>query len=56
MSDENVNLLTQEEWRMIHNVLSDRQYRYFITMTERVKLQELMNKVRDNYIVEPEQI
>jgi hypothetical protein len=51
MNDENVNLLSQEEWRVVHNALSDRQSRY-TDQFQRQKLQALMNKIRDNYIME----
>ena len=48
MTGENINLLTESEWRTIHNALSV----YQVQATARLKpiLQELMDKVRDNYI------
>jgi PHD/YefM family antitoxin component YafN of YafNO toxin-antitoxin module len=53
---ENVNLLSEAEWRMIHNALAvyRTQTRASI-LTERLinlgdQIQQLMDKVRDNYI------
>jgi hypothetical protein len=48
--------LTESEWRMIHNALSVYQSTFgSITESEwaqlqRVKIQQLMNKIRDNQI------
>lgn len=50
MSTENVNLLSQQEWRFIHNALAARQSESFQSAVSRQAIQVLMNKVRDNYI------
>jgi hypothetical protein len=58
MKGENINLLNEQEWREIHNALSlvqsltgdiahlDPNY----VFRRRHALQQLMDKVRDNYI------
>jgi len=49
MSDENVNLLTQEEWRTVHNAIANWQSVH-PNPNYRAKLQRLMDKIRDSYI------
>lgn len=46
----NVNILSQSEWRWIHNALAERQSQPFQTVESRQATQVLMDKVRDNYI------
>lgn len=51
----NVNILTEEEWRMIHNALAAAQSTVHWLAPERERrrrqqYQQLMDKVRDNYI------
>jgi hypothetical protein len=56
LKGENVNLLDESEWRLIHNALSHYQsvFRNGITTDSKVvmrsKCQKLMDKVRNNYI------
>lgn len=50
MSTTNVNLLSQSEWRQIHNSLSLDQLQAFRTAESRAAIQTLMEKIRDNYI------
>lgn len=50
MSTENVNILSQKEWRQIHNSLSLDQLQAFRTAESRAAIQDLMEKIRDNYI------
>lgn len=54
-----LNILTEEEWRTIHNALSVYQNQFgsvFLTkyaINKKQELQKLMDKVRDEYINEP---
>lgn len=46
---ENVNLLTEEEWRIIHNALAIYQLQQN-QLNTRTDVQSVMDKVRDYYI------
>ena len=54
----NVNILSDDEWRAIHNALSVYQCSFVVdqlqetayVITKRKEIQQLMDKVRDNYI------
>ena len=53
---ENTNILSEKEWRTIHNALSAYQSTFgsvFLTdytIEKKQELQQLMDKIRDHYI------
>lgn len=50
MTPENFNLLNESEWRVIYNALSVYESKFRLGSLKSQEIQQLMDKVRDNYI------